>query len=440
MSSPKLSQLFLSREPSAVRLAQMEFAKRTDGVGAVNTSIGNVSLPMHPALIKRMKNLAAVTSPFKDGIVRYTATVGMDETREAFKNIIASSGFETNNLHVQIVDGGSHGMELVILGVCGEAGSDEQPLLVIDPAYSNYISFAERTGRRIVALKRELQADGQFSLPDFTQIEALIEAEKPGAILVIPYDNPTGQFFAQTEINKLAELAVKHNLWLIGDEAYRELGYSSNHQTSSVWGVTESSVPGILGRRISIESASKVWNACGLRMGAVVTDNLEFHTRCVAENTANLCPPAIEQYIFGALAHESHENLQTWYKSQRAYYAPMLIKLRDGLKQILPQLIVSAPAASLYSVVDVRNLVDENFQAQDFVLYCAREGKVEVDGQEMTLLVAPMAGFYNVKVGQANPGRTQMRIALVETPARMKLVPELFAKLLKQYLLAGRQV
>lgn len=279
-----------------------------------------------------------------------------------------------------------------------------------------------------------LLENGNFTLPDFAKIEEIIIAEKPSAILVIPYDNPTGQYFSQEDINKLAKLAVKYNLWLIGDEAYREFGYSAGHKASSVWGVSESEIPGISGRRISIETASKVWNACGLRMGAVVTDNKEFHTRCVAENTANLCPPAIDQYVFGALAHESHEDLQAWYESQRDYYAPMLKQLGKGLKEKLPDIIVSAPDASLYSVVDLRDLVDEAFQAQDFAMYCAREGKVDIHGEDTTLLVSPMAGFYNVKAGENNPGRTQMRIAFVETPDRMKLVPELFVKLFQQYL------
>ena len=83
-------------------------------------------------------------------------------------------------------------------------------------------------------------------------------------------------------------------------------------------------MPGITGRRISIETAVKVWNACGLRIGALVTDNEEFHARAVAENTASLCSNVIGQYIFGALADESHADLQAWYAKQREYYRAML--------------------------------------------------------------------------------------------------------------------
>jgi aspartate aminotransferase len=429
---PSLSQHFQTRQPSSIRLAQIEFMKRSDSVKAINTAIGNVSLPMHPAMQKRMFELSSLESPFKNGVVKYSATIGEVETNQAFLNIISASGFSIDRLYSQITDGGSQGMELVILGVCGPAGSNESPLLLIDAAYSNYLSMAERVGRRTVSVTRELQPDGKFALPDFAEIEKVIQTEKPGALLVIPYDNPTGQFYDQTVLNEFAKLCVKYNLWLISDEAYRELFYT-NDKVSSVWGVTEEMVPGITGRRISIESASKVWNACGLRIGAIITDSQEFNEKCVAENTANLCANVIGQYIFGSLAHESKESLQSWFAQQRTYYREMAKTLTDGLKAELPELIVSKPDAALYTVIDVRNLVSENFDATQFVMYCAQKGKVSIDGVDTTLLVAPMAGFYSAKPGEKNPGQTQMRIAYVESPEIMKKVPKLFAELLKSY-------
>ena len=161
-----MSAHFEARTPSAIRLAQIEFAKRTDGTKAINTAIGNVSLPMHPAMQERMFNLNSVDSPFKEGVVKYTATVGLEETNKAFLNIIASSGFNTDGLFSQITDGGSQGMELVVVGVCGPAGSQEKPLLLIDAAYTNYKAMAERTGRPIISVSRHLEENGKFSMPD----------------------------------------------------------------------------------------------------------------------------------------------------------------------------------------------------------------------------------------------------------------------------------
>lgn len=428
---PKFSSHFESIQPSAIRMAQIEFSKRDDDVEAVNTAIGNVSLPLHPLLSQRMFNLDSKDSPFKEGVVRYTATRGMEETNSAFMNIIGASGCNTDGLYSQITTGGSQAMELVIVGVCGEAGVDESPLMLIDAAYTNYNSLASRLGRKTVSVTRALSRDGEFTLPSTEEIEAVITKEKPKAIVVIPYDNPTGQYYNREAMIKLAKIAVKHDMWIISDEAYRELYYIGN-ETSSVWSLSEEDVPGITGRRVSIESASKVWNGCGLRIGAIVTDNELFSERAVAENTAELCAPAIAQYIFGALANESSSNLNNWFGIQREYYKSINLELNSNLKKELPGLIVSSPAASIYSVVDVRDLVDD-FDSSDFVRFCATHGSVDIDGKSYTLLVAPMAGFYSSKDGEMNPGTTQMRIAFVESVEKMRLVPILFAKLFKIY-------
>jgi aspartate aminotransferase len=432
MSSPEMSQHFASRNPSAIRLAQIEFMGRSDRCTAVNTAIGNVSLPMHPAMQKRMRSLGAEQSPFHNGVVPYSATVGLPEANRAFLNVIASSGGRTDGLFSHITDGGSQAMELLVVGTCGAAGSVERPLLLIDAAYTNYVAMAQRVGRGTVSVQRQLRRDGRFTLPDVAAIDQTIAEHRPGALVVIPYDNPTGQFYDHETMAELARLCVKHNMWMVSDEAYREL-YYVDAAASSIWRLTDKEVPGIEGRRISIETASKVWNACGLRIGALVTDNKELHERAVAESTANLCSNVIGQYIVGALAHEGASDLQRWYEQQRTYYREMLTALTAELKTRLPGVIISSPDASIYSVVDVRDLVGPDFDAQDFVIFCARKGVVEVDGAAFTLLVAPMAEFYDVPVGQPNPGVTQMRIALVEPPEKMKLVPSLFAELLAQY-------
>lgn len=430
---PKLSLHFQTRVPSAIRLTQIEFLKRKDPVIAVNTAIGNVSLPMHPAMIKRMSSLGSANSPFNKGVVKYSTTVGEVETNQTFLHLIASSNFSTQGLYSQVTDGGSQAMELAILGVCGPAGSGNDPLLLIDPTYSNYVSFAQRIGRSTVALTRHLEENGKFTLPNLLAIEKMIQEKKPAALLVIPYDNPTGQFFPQHTLNELGKLCVQYNLWLISDEAYRDVFYTEG-QTSSVWGVTEKEVPGITGRRISIESASKIWNACGLRIGALVTDNADFHQRAVAENTANLCANAIGQYIFASLLHESKAELQSWFQKQRAYYQPIASKVTSDLKKAVPELIVSHPDAALYAVIDVRKIFGSDFDATEFVLYCARIGKIQSKGVEKTLLVAPMAGFYSTRSGEPNPGKTQMRIAYVEPPEVMAEVPYLFAQLLHDFI------
>lgn len=437
MAAPRMSALFQKRQPSMIRMAQIRFDERDDAVEAINVAIGNVSLPMYPAMIERMKNLGAPESPFADGVVKYSATSGAPECIDAFRNVIASSGFDVSDLHAHITEGGTQAMELVISGVCGAGGSGEDPLLLIDAAYTNYKTLCQRLDRDTCSVTRTLGDDGRFSLPTSEQIEQVILEKKPNAIIVIPFDNPTGQYYRREMLIELAKLAVKHNLWLVSDEAYRELYYvegAGESPCTSVWSLTEQDVPGITGRRVSIETTSKVWNACGLRIGALVTDNIEFHRKAIAEHTVSLCSSVIGQYIFGALAHEDTAKLRDWYERQRKYYREMLFSFTDGMHRALPGVVVSSPEAALYSVIDVKNLVDEDFQALDFVMWCATEGAVDLDGRQLTLLTAPMAGFYSVPAGTPNPGRTQMRVAYVETPEHMTVIPELFAKLLRAYL------
>ncbi|AKA69166.1 pyridoxal phosphate-dependent aminotransferase [Clostridium scatologenes] len=434
MNKPVLSAHFQSRTPSDVRLAQMKYDEREVKPEAViNVGIGNVSLPTNPAMQKRMFALNAPESPFANGVVRYSGTAGFEECQNAFKNILSCEGFDTSKLLVQVTDGGSSGMELVLLGVCGPAGTDEKPFMMIDPAYTNYISFAERIGRKTITVKRALGEDGKFSLPKLDEIEENIKKNNPGALLVIPYDNPTGQLYDYETLKGLAALCVKYNMWMVSDEAYRELYYTGDNSLVSIWGITDADVPGIEGRRISLETTSKVWNACGLRIGAVITDNPEYHERSIAEYTANLCANVIGQYIFGALAHESKESIASWCKSLREYYKDIIFKVYNGLKEQEPGLIVSSPDASIYSVIDVRNVVKPGFDAIDFVLYCAQKGSVDYKGVQTTLLVAPLKGFYDIPSGENNPGSTQFRISFVGTPEDMMKVPELFVKLLKQY-------
>lgn len=93
-------------------------------------------------------------------------------------------------------------------------------------------------------------------------------------------------------------------------------------------------MPGIEGRRISVETASKVWNACGLRIGAVITDSPEFHERSIAEYTANLCPNVIGQYIFAGLGNQTKEEIQNWCADMRNYYRDLIIPIYDELKTL----------------------------------------------------------------------------------------------------------
>ena len=426
--APNLSSHFENRLPSAIREAQIIFAQREDKneIQVVNLAIGNVSLPMHPAMQNRLNEMGEIR--FKDGVVKYTPSVGTDEAREAFLNIIGSEGVDTSHLYCMITDGGSQAMELMMLGVCGP--SSEKPLMLLDPAYTNYIEFGKRLSIPIVTANREISDDGTFEPLALDEIEKIITENAPGGLLVIPTDNPTGQFLNQRQLIDLAKICVNHNIWIVSDEAYRQLYYGEDG-SSSIWKITEEDVPGITGSRISIESSSKVWNACGLRIGGLVTDNLDFHTKAVSEYTANLCANAIGQEIFGSLAHESHHDLNAWYQHQRNYYSGLIMPLRENLMKEIPGLIVSNPEAAIYFVIDFRNICADTFDSRDFVKYCASKGKVRIDDQEFTLLLAPMNGFYS----DPKRGKTQMRVAMVAPKELIEKTPLILSGLYTAYLI-----
>lgn len=426
---PQLSSQFQSRTPSAVRLAQIEFLNRRktgSAVDAINVSIGNVSLPMHPAMTKRLKKLGSKNFAFSDGIVRYTDTIGTPKAIETVKHILTASGADSSDLKVLITSGGSQAMELAVMGTGG-------PILLLDAAYPNYLQFAARLKIPTASITRHMNHRGEFALPTTSEIESAIQKHKPSALVIIPYDNPTGQFYSQKDLEEIAKICVKHDLWIIGDEAYRELFYTKG-ESSSIWKITEDKVAGIGGRRVGIESTSKVWNACGLRIGALVTDNSDFLRQAVAENTANLAASTIGQEVFSALLEVSIPDLHKWFRRQRKYYSSLMKSLNSEFKKVMPDLIISKPGSAIYSVIDLRNIVPPDFDAAKFVLWCASMGEVTVDGKPTTLLATPMAGFYGQKeLDFKNPGHTQLRISYVETRDRLLLVPTLLSTLLQKY-------
>ncbi len=430
---PFVSEYFESKQPSAVRLASLKYAQRTDDVALVNGAIGNVSLPMHPRMIDRLKKMGQLNGRFGDGVIKYEETPGNAETKAAFKRIIELEDFDTSNLEVLVTDGASMAMELTLLGVCGEPGKNDRPLLMFDPAYTNYTAIADRVGRKTVTVPRELNEQGVFTFPDIEVLEQFIINENPGGILVIPYDNPTGHMFEHDNLIEIAELCVKYNLWLVSDEAYRGLFYDDNREVISIWGLTDEEVPGIEGRRISLETTSKVWNACGIRIGALVTDNQTFYEKAVADYTSNLSANSMGQYLFGAIAHETKENYEAWMDNIRTYYKNISIGMHVHLKEINPDFIVSLPESSIYLVVDLRKVVDSDFKVDDFIAYCAEKGSVLIDDVPTTLLMASMSGFYTLEEGLENPGNKQIRISFSETKEKLKHIPYLLNELLKQY-------
>ena len=427
MKSPELSEHYVNRKPSVIRSAQIECGKRLDidSITVINLAIGNINLPMHPSMISRLKGLGKET--FRDGVVKYTSSEGNQETKDAFLNILSSEGIDTKNIHVNITDGASAAIELIMLGICNSNCSEK--IMLFDPTYTNYLDFAKRLKIDVLTYEREIRDDGTFEDLDFLKIKKLFKSENIKGLIIIPYDNPTGDYIDQGLIQQIAKLCIENGVWLISDEAYRPIHYGAKTELSSIWFLDEDRTPGITGSRIGIETSSKIWNACGLRIGAILTDNIAFHEKAVSEYTANLCANTLGQEIFGALANESHQSIQNWYKKQRTYYKEIIFKLIKEFKRQIPGIIVSRPKAAIYFIIDLKNIVDDNFNSIDFTNYCAKYGRVRIGSNVYTLLLAPMNGFYaNTKLG-----KKQLRVAIVEELKVILNAPTILSKLLKSY-------
>ena len=175
--SPSISDHYIKREPSSIRKAQILFQSRPDFsiVDVINLAIGNISLPMHPAMLSRLKNIGKPDSPFAEGVVQYTASEGTAECKTAILNSINAELSQniSNDINCVITDGGSQAMELMLLGVSGTSGG--KPIMVIDPLYTNYVEFAKRLSIAMVSLERNSNADGSFGDLDIIKIRNKIE-------------------------------------------------------------------------------------------------------------------------------------------------------------------------------------------------------------------------------------------------------------------------
>ena len=164
--SPSISEHYKKREPSSIRKAQMLFDSRHDvyEVEVINLAIGNISLPVHPAMLSRLRDLSEPNSPFADGIVQYSSSEGTEECKTAIINSINAELSQdiSNNVDCVITDGGSQAMELMLLGVSGPIGGN--PILVIDPLYTNYVEFAKRLATPLVSIERDLNSNGSFEI------------------------------------------------------------------------------------------------------------------------------------------------------------------------------------------------------------------------------------------------------------------------------------
>ena len=312
---------------------------------------------------------------------------GRSEGSESYRNKIAAY-YHRNNIFVDAKDiivtiGGSEAL-LFALGSITDPGDE---IIISEPFYANYIAFSTSADIKIVPIISDIEDN--FALPSISDFEKLI-TPKTRAILICNPGNPTGYSYSKEEMQKLAEIVIKHDIFLIADEVYREFIYDSDEPHQSVLHNF-----GLENNAIIIDSVSKRYSMCGARIGCLVSKNKEVISTALKFAQARLSPPTFA-HIASEAAMETPQSyfdeVIVEYKERRDTLISELNKI-DGIK-------VASPKGAFYSVVELP--VDDTDKFAQWLLE-------HFSLNNQTIMVAPGAGFYSTK----GYGTKQVRIAYV---------------------------
>ncbi|MDA3864418.1 MAG: pyridoxal phosphate-dependent aminotransferase, partial [Deltaproteobacteria bacterium] len=274
-------------------------------------------------------------------------------------------------------------------------------IIVFEPFYTNYKGFAIYADVKLVPYS--LRAENGFHLPEAKDIEQLI-TPRTKAILMCSPNNPTGTVLRQDELEILAELALKHNLFLISDEVYREFAYDGVKPASIM------SIPEVQDRIIVVDSISKRFSACGARIGNLATKNSEIFNAVLKFGQARLCPATAEQ--IGAAALYSLRD--DYFNQIREEYRQRRDTIYEELMKI-PDVVCQKPRGAFYIMVKLP--IDDGNKFAKWLL-------TDFERNKETVMVAPGEGFY----ATAGLGKNEIRLAYILNSDHCKKA----AKLLKE--------
>ena len=315
-------------------------------------------------------------------ILAYTRSEGS----EGYRQKIAAY-YNRNNIRVKADDiivttGGSEAL-LFAMGTIADEGDE---IIIPEPFYANYNGFATASGVKIVPVISKIE--NNFALPPIAEFEKLI-TPKTKAILICNPGKPTGYLYSKEEIETLAQIVTKYNLFLVADEVYREFTYDGHKHYSIL------EIEGMAQNGIIIDSVSKRYSMCGARIGCLVSQNSEVIKTALKFAQARLSPPT-----FAQIASEAALNTpQTYFDEVIEEYKDRRDTLIELLEQI-PGVQVGHPKGAFYCIAQLP-VKDSDAFAQWLL------EKFDVDGK--TVMVAPAAGFYSSE----GVGKNQIRIAYV---------------------------
>ena len=282
----------------------------------------------------------------------------------------------------------------------------DDEIIIPEPFYANYNGFSISSGVVVKPIKTSIK-DG-FALPSINDFEKLI-TDKTKAILICNPGNPTGYMYSKDELNRLRDLVIKYDLFLFADEVYREFAYDGKEHYSIL------NIDGLEQHSVVIDSTSKRYSMCGIRVGCVVSKNKNILSTILKFAQARLSPPT-----FGQIAGEAALNTPVKYFTEvRQEYLSRRDLLIDGLNKI-EGVFCPKPSGAFYAIAELP--VD---CANKFAQWLLED--FDLNGE--TIMVAPAAGFYSSK----NTGLNQVRIAYVLNQESLQKSIDILSYALKLY-------
>lgn len=279
-------------------------------------------------------------------------------------------------------------------------------IIVPEPSYANYMAFAISAGARIVTVPSSIETG--FALPSVEEFEKLITPRTKGILICNP-NNPTGYLYTQREMDALRDIVKRHDLFLFSDEVYREFCYTGAPYISAFH------LPGIEDQVVLIDSVSKRYSECGIRIGALITKNPEVRKAVMKFCQARLSPPLLGQIVAEASIDATPEYMLMTYND----YVDRRKFLIDGLNRI-PGVYSPIPMGAFYTVVSLP--VDD---ADRFCRWCLEEFSFE----GATVFMAPASGFYSTP----GRGKNEVRMAYVLNRDDLGHALRVLAEALKAY-------
>ena len=357
------------------RLAPLANDAIKRGIKVYRLNIGQPDLPTPPQAFEALHNIDR-------DVLEYSPSDGLPSLRAKLKEYYHRFNIDVDVDDIIVTSGGSEAV-LFSFMACLDPGDE---IIVPEPAYANYMAFAISAGAKIVSIPSSI--DKGFALPPIEEFEKLITPRTKGILICNP-NNPTGYLYTIKEMMQIRDLVKKYDLFLFSDEVYREVCYTGAPYVSAFH------LPGIEENVVLIDSVSKRYNECGIRIGALITKNKELRANVMKFCQARLSPPLIGQIIAEASVDADREYMLDVYNE----YVARRNFLVDGINKI-PGCYSPIPMGAFYTVASLP--VDD---ADKFCEWCLKEFSYE--GQ--TIFMAPASGFYTTP----GAGRNEVRLAYV---------------------------